>query len=329
MKKLLVPAALLLVWASAQAAPPSRGATKYEFSSAVTAIQFEGISGNISIVPAEGTSGEVKLRASVRPSRNFRPEVEQDGNTLYINEHWESGSSNGSVDWLIYLPKTQKPLRIKVSTASGELICKDINARISFSTASGNIELAGVALGDGSNLSTASGDIILHNMTVDEGSEFSTASGDVELEGVTISEGCGFSTASGNVRSTGCKGYFELSSASGNVEVRDCEVAGRSKFSTASGGVNLYLTRLPDGNMTASSASGDVRLDVAEFGDNFTLVLVAREDEGEISCPFDYTSEDTYEDGQGNVYEEKTVERGTGRPEISLSTASGEVVVKK
>jgi DUF4097 and DUF4098 domain-containing protein YvlB len=215
-----------------------------------------------------------------------------------------------------------------MSTSSGELECRGVHARIDFSTASGNILLSSVTLGDGSSFSTASGDVVLEEMTVDEGSEFSTASGDVVLENVTIGPSCTFSTASGDVRCTRCKGHLELSSASGNVVVRNCEPAGRSSFSTASGNVSLALDKLPAGDIKASSASGDVLLEVGDFGDSFTLVMVAREDDGRISCPFDFTEEDTYEDDQGNVYEEKIVERGAGKPEISLRTSSGDVIVK-
>ena len=326
MKKRAILLVLFLVWAGALAAAPSGNAGRFEFPAEVTAIEFEGVSGDVTLIPAEGATGLVKLRASVRPEGNFRPEVDREGSTLYITEHWKSNSS-GSVEWVIYLPKAQKPYRFKMSTASGNLTCKNISAGVNFNTASGNIELSGVTVADGSNFSTASGDIILRDMAVDEGGQFSTASGDVVLENVTIGEDCGFSTASGDVRSTGCKGYFALSSASGDVVVKNCELVGRSKFSTASGNVNMYLDRLPAHNLKASSASGDVVFTCADFGGDFSLVLVAREDGGDISCPFDFTSEDTFEEN-GEVYDEKIVERGNGRPEISLSTASGEVIVK-
>jgi len=298
---------------------------RWEFSD-VTKIKFEGISGDITILQGKGKEGVVELRADVRPRRSFRPEVEQDGKTLYIEERWGGRSTNGHLEWTIYLPEGQKPPRIKASTASGELVCRKVAVRIRFSTASGNIELTEVTLSEGSSFSTASGDIILEDMEVDEGSDFSTASGDVVLDNVTIGEDCGFSTASGEVRCVGCKGHFDLSSASGDVVVKKCEITGRSDFSAASGDVRLYIDRLPKHDLKASTASGKVLLDVGDFGDDFTLVMVKREDRGRISCPFDFTSEDTFEDY--HTYEEKIVERGSGKPEIYLHTASGSVVVK-
>lgn len=326
MRKIGVPAAvavLLVAWVLVGTGSADQ---RFEFEG-VTKIKLEGISGDITILQGEDEIGLVELYSDVRPKGGFRGEVEQEGKTLYIEERWGRGSASGEVRWTIYLPKGQKPPRIKASTASGDLDCSGISARINFSTASGDIDFTEVTLQEGSGFSTASGDITLEDMTADEGSDFSTASGDVSLINVSIGEDCAFSTASGDVKCTGCTGFLELSTASGDVTVRDSEPSGRSSFSSASGDVKVYLDKLPTHDMKASSASGDVLLDVKDFGDDFTLVMVKREDRGRISCPFDYTSEDIIDDDH-HTYVEKIVERGSGKPEIYLRTASGNVVVK-
>jgi hypothetical protein len=66
---------------------------------------------------------------------------------------------------------------------------------------------------------------------------------------------------------------------------------------------------------------------VNNFGSDFTLILIKRQDRGRISCPFDYTSSDTFEEGR-HVYEEHIVRQGSGRPEIYLKTASGSITVR-
>lgn len=299
---------------------------RYEFSD-VKKIKLEGVSGDLVVLPGEGDQVVVELFSDVKPKRSFRGDVEQDDKTVYLEEHWRGGSSHGEVRWTVYLPKDIKPPKITVSTASGDLSAEGITARFRFTSASGDIELSGVTLVDGSSFSTASGDIVLNEMTVDEGSEFSTASGDVELEGVTIMEDCSFSTASGEVSARHCRGFFQLSSASGDVEMRDCQPTDKCVLSSASGDVSIYLDKMPQHDLKASSASGRVLLDVEDFGDDFTLVMVKREDRGRISCPFDYTHEDTFEDYDQD-YEEKIVERGSGQPEVYLRTASGKVIVK-
>jgi len=300
---------------------------EWEFS-AVTRIKVDGVSGDIIIRPADGNAGLVELRADVYPRRSFRPEVEQDGNTLYVKEKWRGESSSGDVEWTIYLPERAEPPRIWISNASGDLDCRSITARIDLETASGDIVLSRVKLEEGSELNTASGDFVIENMTVTEWAEFSTASGDFELEDLTMEEGCRFSTASGNIKCRDCRCMedVELSSASGDVIIRDTELLGFSEFSSASGDVSLYFGHLPKHDLSASSASGKVLLEVADFGDDFTLILIRREDRGRISCPFDYTSEETFEDY--HIYERKTVKRGSGWPEIELRTASGKVIVR-
>jgi DUF4097 and DUF4098 domain-containing protein YvlB len=191
------------------------------------------------------------------------------------------------------------------------------------------VELSKVSLEEGSKFNTASGDYIVRDMTIGEDTKFNTASGDVELEDLVIEEDVSFSTASGDIIVTNCKVGEDVgfSSASGNVKVEDAELAGEADFSSASGDVILRFDRLPEHDFTGSSASGDVTLQVDDFGENFTLVLIKRKDKGRISCPFEYTDEDEFYRNR-QEYVSKIVERGSGRPVITLGTASGKVTVK-
>ena len=89
----------------------------------------------------------------------------------------------------------------------------------------------------------------------------------------------------------------------------------------------LYLETVPENDLSASSASGDVLLDIEDFSGDCTLILIKRQDKGRITCPFDYTDEETFKDY--HVYEKKTIQRGSGGPVLELRTASGKVKVKK
>ena len=300
---------------------------EWEFSG-VLKIKVKGISGDVILRPAEGHTGVVELRGDVRPHRNFQPIVEQDGETLHIREKWRGNNSRGHVEWTIFLPDQSNPPSIRINNASGDLDCSKIAAWIDFETASGDIVLSEVELGEGSDFNTASGDYIIEDMTVTEDVDFSTASGNFRLEDLTIEEGCRFSTASGDIKSRYCKcmGDVEMSSASGDVVIRDTELLGFSEFSSASGDVSLYFKNLPRHDLSAGSASGRVTFEADDFGDDFTLVLIKREDRGRISCPFEYDYEETFEDY--HLYEKRVVERGSGKPEIELRTASGRVIVR-
>lgn len=314
----------------------------------VSRIEFEGTSGNVILLPAEGPVGRVELATHVQSEDAFRAEVDQNGEVLNLREHWRGHQSSGSVTWHIYLPASDRSVRFSGSTASGDLEASRVAASIRFRTASGNLELADVELGGASHLGTASGDVVLSNMTVVEGTSFSTASGDVQLtdvvveddvelstasgdvllERVTAGEGCRFSTASGRVRAGSCRGALHLSSASGDVSVRECELTGKSNVSSASGDVTVVLDRMPAHDLSVSSASGDAELAIGSWGDDFRLVLVKRKDRGRLACPFPYTAEDEYEKND-HVYVEKTVKLGSGGPEIEVRSASGDVIVRR
>lgn len=193
--------------------------------------------------------------------------------------------------------------------ASGDLDAEGVDLEIHFETASGDVSLTDARLAAGSRLRTASGDYDLVGTTLPPGCELTTASGDFTLERTVIPAEC------------------RIASASGNVSVSGSEIGRGTTFSSASGDVRIEVETLPPGGLKASSASGDVVLEAGDFGSAFRLVLVARVDAGEISSPFDYTSERTFRDH--HVYEEKVVVLGSGGPEIELRTASGEVRVRR
>jgi DUF4097 and DUF4098 domain-containing protein YvlB len=310
------------------AAPATSGEKKSWDLDGVEEIDLDGVSGDVIIVRAEGRKGRVELESDVRPSDAFEAVVERRGDELDIEEEWY-GSSSGPVRWTIYLPERGKAPSIKISNASGDLQCTDVSVEIKYNTASGDVELSSVTLGEGSKFNTASGDYRVRDMTIGEDTKFNTASGDVELEDLVIKEEASFSTASGDIIIANCKAGDDVSfsSASGDVKVRSIELTGEADFSSASGDVELEFDRLPKHDLTASSASGDVTLKVDDYGKNFTLVLIKRKDRGRISCPFDYTDEEEFYRNR-QEYVSKIVERGSGKPVITLRTASGKVTVK-
>lgn len=294
--------------------------------SGVDRIDIDGTSGDLELRIADGNEFELRLQQDVRPTDAFRGEVEQNGSTLDIRENWGRGSSRGTVRWILLVPASARPT-IALDTASGGVEAEMLSARYEIDTASGSFTLRGGSLLAGSDISTASGNFDLTDVTVEDGVDLSTASGDIDLDAVIAGRGFEFSTASGDVTVRNSTGILEGSSASGDVHVSDSELNGASKFSSASGDVEVQLDAIPAYELELSSASGNVRL-AAGFGPDFTLVLTKREDRGRIRSPFDFTSEDTFE-RHGQTYERKITVRGSGGPEIRLSTASGNVEVRE
>jgi len=291
----------------------------------IKTIEIDGVSGDVAIKRGSGDKVVVELDSDVSPDDAFRADVDQDGKTVVIDERWRS-SNRGSVKWTLSLPDDD--IRVEINTASGSLTATGVKASIRFESASGDIELTDVELGDDSRFSTASGDYDLSDMKIEGRIKFSTASGDIGLAGVNLTKECKFSTASGDVEARECAGAMRLSTASGDVDVKDCKPEGECKFSSASGDVSVSLDALPPDGLEVSSASGDVSLKVNDFGDDFTLELIKREGRGHIRCPFDYTTEETFWDDH-HEYERKVVERGSGKPHVTLRTASGKVTVRK
>lgn len=311
-------AAIMVFAAGSQA-----GAESWNFGN-VSRIELDGISGDVILLPSDDNGVSIRLESSVSPSGAFEGRVHERGDTVQLSEDWSRGSSSGQVEWTISVPYRGLE-KIEITTSSGSLEAKDIAARLELETASGSIKMINVDLEEGSDLSTASGDYTLRDMSLRSGTELSTASGDFELTDVDLDRGVEISTASGDVTCSRCRGWMKLSTASGDVTVRDSRIEGASEFSSASGDVDLYLDEMPSVNVKASSASGDVTLHSSDYGGSYSLVLIAREDKGRIRTPFEYTSTRTYRDH--HPYEERTVVRGSGGPEIQLSTASGSVIV--
>lgn len=328
MKRVTVFLFIVCVGIVLAAAAPAGDADSWDLDG-ITAIRIDGVSGDVVILPAKGNRAGVELRSNVEPEAGFKPVVKRTGDVLKIKEKW-SNNTSGEVTWTLYLPERGTPVDVTISTASGDLQCSDVSVEIDFETASGDIELSNVELASGCEFSTASGDYTLTGMTISEDSEFSTASGDLDLTDVVIEAGCEFSTASGDIvidRCT-CEDDVEFSSASGDVKIGHSKLAGEGEFSSASGDVLVTLDKLPSRGLSASSASGDVMLDVASYGDDFTLIITKRKNKGKISCPFDYAKEEEFEKND-QTYVRKVVKSGSGNPVIELSTASGSVVVKK
>ncbi|MFW6198888.1 MAG: DUF4097 family beta strand repeat-containing protein [Acidobacteriota bacterium] len=274
--------------------------------SGVEAIELDGVSGDVVVRAIDGDRVTVSVDHDIRPRGALETEIEQRGDRLLLREHWSGRNGSGHVEWTIGVPASLAP-RIDIDTASGDLEVFGVEAEIRFDTASGDVRVGDATLLAGSALNTASGDLKLRGVRAGRGFAASTASGDVVIED--------------------SHGVLDGSSASGEVTFISDSLDGPAEFSSASGSVEVRLGSPPIHALEASSASGDVILE-APFGADFTLVMTVRKDRGRIRGPFEYTEEETFE-RHGDTYERKIVVRGSGGPEIRLSTASGSIDVRE
>jgi DUF4097 and DUF4098 domain-containing protein YvlB len=307
------------------AAPAASGQQTQDWQfDRVTRVEIDGVSGDLTVRAGSGGGVMLELEQDVTPDDAFRPEVEESGGIVRVREDWRGRNSRGSVEWILTVPADAE-LVISFDTASGDLDASGVSARFDFDTASGDVRLADMTIADGSSFDTASGDLILTDTTVGDDVDLDTASGDVELTRVNAGAGFAASTASGDVFVEDSDGVTRASTASGNVRVGLAEMTGPGDFSSASGNVTVRLDTAVAFDIEASSASGDVRLEAPMPG-SFTLVMSKRRDRGSIDSPFEPTSEEEFE-RNGRMYVRQTVVRGSGGPEIRLSTASGSIRV--
>lgn len=337
-------AALLLVFGSPLA--DDRIET-FEFDD-VQSIDVKTVCGGLEIVPGHKDQFVVVLENRLDDPRQFKRRVESSRGRLLIDEDFLGRTVRGGTQWTIYVPKTAKLESVEFSTASGGFTLERVNVGyVETDIASGGVFVGSVEAQE-LDLSTASGSIELDDCKVDlidaqsasgrvsarnvqaQRLELSTASGKVAID-LCQANRIKASSASGRVEVTSVTAKeMDLSTASGRIVVEDCDIDESAEMSCASGDVRADLPRLPSDLLHASAASGDVLLEVPDFGENFSMTLMKRADRGRIKCPFDFTDKETFRLNRGDRYltDRYFVERGEGGPDIELSTASGTIKIE-
>ncbi len=314
----------------------------------IHSIDIETVSGNITITPGKTDKLTVELINDLDDPEQLDPELEAEEGELSIEENFTGNRVRGKTHWTVYLPKTARLRSIECSTASGDMLFEGFDVDfIETESASGEVSINSLTAKE-LELSTASGAIILDDCKVDF-VKVSSASGKIAANSVRAKE-IDLSTASGKIVVEDCEAKtietssasgkisvgavtteeLELSTASGRIVVEDSDIKELVEASCASGDVQIYLSRLPSKHLRASSASGDVDLEVPQFGDNFTMTLTKRANRGKIKCPFEYTEKETLRLHRHDKHltDRYLVKRGEGGPDIKLSTASGTIRVK-
>ncbi len=201
---------------------------------------------------------------------------------------------------------------VEVSSASGDLIIRDIGGDLEAQVASGDIEVGDV--GGSVSLGSAAGDIVVRNIGGD--AEISVATGDVEITSIGGSLELNSYTGDSVVDDVGAVTYEGISGSARFVDVR-----GAVEASAASGDLNFRVApvALVDYNITASSGNVILRfLEIMEDG----FVLKAATTSGEINARLPITVTKV------NRNRITGIVRG-GRAKVFLETASGDITVEE
>lgn len=201
---------------------------------------------------------------------------------------------------------------VEASSASGNLVIRDIGGDLVATVASGDIEVDEV--GGSVKLSSAAGDIVVRNVGGD--AEISVATGDVELTSIGGSLELSSYTGDSVVDGVGAVKYDGISGSARFVDVH-----GAVEASAASGDLNFRVTpqSMFDYNITSSSGNIVLRfLRIMEDG----YILKAATTSGEITASLPITVTRVDRNKIAGIVRD-------GRAKVFLETASGNITVEE
>jgi DUF4097 and DUF4098 domain-containing protein YvlB len=297
----------------------SQNTTKRSFTG-VKRIKISTSSGSCEIKKSSGNTVEVELSHSL-DERYFMPTMEQSGDRLDISEEFRGNNFNGTVKWKLSIPDG---IRVTFKTGSGDLTVSDVNVDLNAGTGSGDLDFSSVK--GTLDATTGSGNVELAKF--DGNGRVNTGSGDMNISDSNgeLSMNCG----SGNIRMSSVKAEFDVNTGSGSINGDKISLNGSSRFNTGSGKARITLAESPKYDIAVNSGSGNAELDFHGNEINGQVVMRASKEHGNISAPFEFDkTEENDNGGRNSVTIVKTAQRGKGTNRISVSTGSGDAVLRK
>ena len=190
------------------------------------------------------------------------------------NNDWGNRRGNTSVVMTVLLPKGA---RLKVSTGNGEVTVKQVGGDVQASTGNGAVRIDGT-----------------------EGTvKASTGNGDVDVRNVRAA--VKVSTGNGRVNVSTSDGPVEVHTGNGSIDVQMTQLKARDdmSFSTGSGSVRVKLPAGYNGELDASTGSGQI-------DSEFELKIQGRMDPRRVRATI-----------------------GTGGPRLKMSSGSGRLEILK
>ena len=275
--------------------------------------------GNCILKKSQNATVTLKLQYTYS-DEDYTPSIDQEGDVLVVKEKFHSNNVDGSADWTLTVPD---------------------NISVKFVTGSGDIEASGLALN--LDATTGSGDFTFNGVTGEL--ECTTGSGDVELENasgsIDATSGSGsfkvskskgslkLTTGSGSHRISESAAEFNVTTGSGRISATGLSTEGSSSFATGSGTAEVQFASSPKHDVSIASGSGDAILNYNGNEINGEIVMKASKKHGNITAPFEFDKTEEIKHSGSDVTIQKTAVRGTGKPRISISTGSGDAVLKK
>ena len=233
----------------------------------------------------------------------FKVLFKEKSNKLNIEEKFEDygDDNNGDSFWRISVPDG---MEIEVSTATGCITLKGINANFEGSSGTGRLVAENV-----------SGEF-----------ELSSGTGNVE---VTKSKGeFDLNSGTGKVIINNSKGEFDAGSGTGKVIAENIEIDDSADLSSGTGKVKVTGIKGKDFDLEISSGTGSVELDLNGKKIYGYFILETRDKIGRISCPFKFDNVEKFENGKSKRIR-KSFTIGKSQTTISIQSGTGKVALKK
>ncbi len=154
---------------------------------------------------------------------------------------------------LVRVPAQIEVLRLQ--STSGDISVNGVDASLSCSTKSGDIEVQDCT---DAGIKTISGDVEVANLAGKV--EITTTSGDVALE--NQASDARVTTVSGDIGIKECAGSLRVESTSGNIGIEAKRLFGGAVVNTISGDVECRLGREIGARVRAVTVSGEIRIEV-------------------------------------------------------------------
>ena len=249
----------------------------------------------------------------------FEAVFEQDGNSLSLEEKFESGSHSGSSKWKLVVPDN---ITIKFNTGSGDFSAKSIAIEIKSNSGSGDVTLDNVSGQVKVNTGSGETDIDAFDGTL----KVNAGSGDVDLGN---SKGTfAINIGSGDIEASKLTGEFSMNVGSGDIYGNDLSLTEASSFNSGSGNAKVVLKSELKYDISIASGSGNATLDFNGLDIKGEITMKANKKNGDISAPFEFDSVTEEENGNQTTIK-KTAKIGNSEVKIKVSTGSGRATIEK
>lgn len=211
-------------------------------------IDINLISGNISLIPYDGTDIKATLKGSFKIASDDLPhlQVQSSGGTITIRFLKDNGSLNS--------------ISVNDDFKLDVYIPKNYNKNLSVKSVSANISCDNLAISK-LTASSVSGEIKLSNMISTE-SKFNSVSGDITIDNLSNTS-ASIGSTSGSIKITNFSGNLDGKTISGNLNVSYKDFQENIiEFKSTSGEVRITLPNSSSFYVNSSSTSGDIDIDL-------------------------------------------------------------------